>query len=180
MPLATAPSASSTGILTQLWLSLQRHALLQFHRLAERLKPRHKNAPHLLTGERGEFEAVFFLRRLNYTVVARRWRCPELNGDLDLIGYEGGTLTFVEVKTRTARDLTPAASAVDDSKRSMLRKMARAYLRTLPSQRETPIPIRFDVVSVYLLGRTVDCELLRNAFSLYSDQQEAIPSRYGV
>ncbi len=174
----------SAGPLTRLWLSLQHDQLLQLNRLARYLHPPPDRSAHLRTGERGEFEALFFLRRHNYTVVERRWRSPELNGDLDLIAWDGPTLAIIEVKTRTARDLTPAASAIDDTKRNMLRRMARAYLRTLPRRRENPIVLRFDIVSIYLIGPakdpTVQCELLQDAFPLHPDQQKPIWTRYGV
>ncbi len=151
-----------------LWLDSQRWSLLKLQSLAKRLGRARRLPPHLETGIRGEFEALFFLRRQGFLVVERRWRSPEHNGDLDLIAWEHGphgrTLSIVEVKTRTARDLTPAAQAVDDAKRRMLRKMAASYLRSLPHQYRDQAVLRFDIVSVYLLGERVECELLRDAF----------------
>lgn len=123
-----------------------------------------KHPPHLLVGERGELEALFFLRLGGYVVVARRWRAPECNGDLDLIAYDGETLCFVEVKTRSRRDNTPAASAIDYGKKQMLRRMADAYRRTLPASGRYTTPFRFDVVSVYLERGGPTCELVRSAF----------------
>jgi len=41
-------------------------------------------------------------------------------------------VSLIEVKTRTARDLTPAEVAVDSHKRSTLRRLARQYARQLP------------------------------------------------
>jgi putative endonuclease len=55
----------------------------------------------------------------------------------------------VEVKTRTARDESPAEIAVDDHKRRILRGLARQYVRQLPQ--EAAPSVRFDVVSVYLV-----------------------------
>ena len=156
-------------MVTNSWLSVQRRSLLGLERLAQRIRPRHVGAAHLLTGERGELEALFFLRRAGYTVVERRWRAPELNSDLDLVAWEGEQLCVIEVKTRTgldktARDLTPAAAAIDEEKRRMLRGMARAYRRTLPRELENErTPVRFDVVSVYLVDGRAECELLRGA-----------------
>ena len=152
-----------TGRLELIRIDLQRRALLGLQAMA-RQPPR---PAHLLTGERGEFEALFFLRRQGFQIVERRWRTSELNGDLDLIAWEGETLCFVEVKTRRKRDITPAASSVDSGKQRMLRRMADAYRRTLPAVQRYNTPIRFDLVSVYLLdarNRQIQCELLRNAF----------------
>jgi putative endonuclease len=58
-------------------------------------------------------------------------------------------LCFVEVKTRTARDVSAAEIAVDWHKRNTLRKLARRYVRQLP---EPAAPsVRFDILSVYLV-----------------------------
>jgi putative endonuclease len=172
--------STAVSLVSGTLLSAQRWSLLRLQTLAQKIHPRHRKAPHLLTGERGEFEALFFLRRQGYTLVERRWRSPELNGDVDLIGWEGESLCFVEVKTRSVRDLTPAASAIDDGKRRMLRSMARAYRRTLPRQPDGPVPIRFDVVSVYLSGQSAECELVRAAFPLNPEPARNEASRYGV
>ncbi|HEX7730707.1 MAG TPA: YraN family protein [Terracidiphilus sp.] len=103
---------------------------------------------HLALGEAGEDAAFFELRRKGYMVVARRWRSGDVPGDLDLIAWQGPMLCFVEVKTRSARDLTPAETAVDDHKKRVLRRLARRYVRQLPLK-EMP-PVRFDVMSVYM------------------------------
>ena len=121
-------------------------------------------AEHLQVGERGEVEALFFLRREGFVVVESRWRSPEHNGDVDLIAWDGTTLCFVEVKTRRSRGTTPAASAVNAAKQRMLREMKASYVRTLPAQERAEVITRFDVVSVYLMGDDVQCELVRDAF----------------
>jgi putative endonuclease len=104
---------------------------------------------HLVTGIEGENAACFYLRRKGYTVVARRWSSGELPGDVDLIAWNDTVLCIVEVKTRTARDATPAEVAVDSHKRNILRRLARQYVCQLP-QAIAP-PVRFDVISVYLV-----------------------------
>ena len=106
---------------------------------------------HLVTGIEGEDAAFFYLRRKGYVVVARRWSAGNVPGDLDLIAWDGPMLCFVEVKTRTAHDLTPAEVAVYSNKRNTLRRLARQYIRQLPQ--ETAPPTRFDVMSVYLVPR---------------------------
>lgn len=104
---------------------------------------------HLSTGLEGEDAAYFFLRRKGYVVVARRWSPGHEPGDIDLIAWDGELLCIVEVKTRTAHDIAPAQSSVDYSKRRMLRRLARQYVRQLP---QTTAPqVRFDVISVYLV-----------------------------
>jgi putative endonuclease len=104
---------------------------------------------HLATGLDGEDAAFFYLRRKGYVVVARRWSSGDLPGDVDLIAWQGAMLCFIEVKTRTAHDASPAEIAVDSHKRNILRRLARAYVRQLPQ--EAAPPVRFDVLSVYLV-----------------------------
>lgn len=157
----------------RLWL--QQKSIVGLQELTARMKRRTKPA-HLRVGERGELEALFFLRRLGYVVVARRWRSSELRGDLDLVAWEGKTLCFVEVKTRSVRDQTPAALAIDGEKRRMLARMARGYLRTLPREERGAVLTRVDVVSVYLPPTGVECELIRDAF----DWRSAGLGGYGV
>ena len=166
--------------LPKLWLAAQHFSLHHLRGLGQRIHARYPQAPHLLTGERGEFEALFYLRRLGYQVVERRWKAPDLRGDIDLIAWDGSTLVCVEVKTRTARDLTPALSAVDDVKRRTLRDLAKAYRRTIPRHTEGQTMLRFDVVSVYLLEHRVECEILRAAFPLHPEATRNQHSGYGV
>ena len=119
---------------------------------------------HLAVGLDGEDAAFFYLRRKGYTVVARRWSSGEVPGDVDLIAWDGSMLCFVEVKTRTARDLNPAEAAVDRHKRKNLRRLAHRYVRQLPG-RAAP-PVRFDVISVYLVpGREGEFVHFEGSFS---------------
>lgn len=117
---------------------------------------------HQRTGRRGEEDAFFYLRRLGYVMVARNFRSPRRRGEIDLIGWDGDVLCFIEVKTRTTRDVKPAEAAVDRGKRRELNGVAQEYLRHLSAECQW----RFDVVSVYYCGQTShpQCELFKNAF----------------
>jgi putative endonuclease len=118
-------------------------------RIANR-RGRLPNLPaHLVTGVDGEMAAMFYLRRKGYVVAAQRWSSNSQRGDLDLIAWQGPMLCFVEVKTRTAHDIAPAEVAVDSHKRKVIRKLARLYVRQLP--RKTAPPVRFDILSVYMV-----------------------------
>jgi putative endonuclease len=143
---------------------MQAWAMRRMDALAARRARVNEAAAHLATGERGEKEALFHLRRMGYTIVARRWKSAKLWGDVDLIGWDGGWLCFIEVKTRSGRNAMTAESAVDGEKQDMLRRMARAYLRGFPEKLRADVPIRFDVVSVYLLPTGVEFDLYRGAF----------------
>ena len=145
----------------ELTLTLERRVYTSLRAIADRRSPL---PPHLLLGERGEDAAFFYLRALNYTVVARRWRSERLNGDLDLVGWDGATLVIFEVKTRATRGLAPAELSVDEHKEDMLRKMASAYLRQIPELHRQSIAVRFDIVSVYFESGEPLIEHKRDAF----------------
>lgn len=117
---------------------------------------------HLRVGLEGEDAAYFHLGRKGYTVVARRWSAGNVPGDVDLIAWQGTLLCFLEVKTRSVRDATPAEAAVDSHKRHTLRRLARRYVRQLPQQ--LPPQVRFDVVSVYLEDGETEVIHFENAF----------------
>ncbi len=116
---------------------------------------------HLRVGVRGEEDAYFFLRQQGYTVVARNYRSPKYRGEIDLIGWESDVLCFIEVKTRSSRDVKTAVAAVDRHKRRELAQVVREYLRRMPDSCQW----RFDVVSVYYdsCNSRPQIEVFRNA-----------------
>jgi putative endonuclease len=129
--------------------------------VAARLLLADQRPAHQRTGTRGEEDAYFHLRRLGYAMVARNFRTPRCRGEIDLIGWEHDVLCFIEVKTRTSRDVKTAEAAVDRHKRREVAQVAREYLRRLPPSCQW----RFDIVSVYYahLGARPQIEVFRNA-----------------
>ncbi len=130
--------------------------------VAERTLPPEDVPAHQRTGRRGEEDAYFYMRRLGYVMVARNFRSSRRRGEIDLIGWDKDVLCFVEVKTRTTRDVKPAEAAVDRDKQRGLAAVAEEYLRHMaPSCRW-----RFDVVTVYYERQSSQplIELFRNAF----------------
>jgi putative endonuclease len=119
---------------------------------------------HQRTGRRGEEDAYFYLRRRGYTIIARNYRSPHHRGEVDLVGWELDVLCFIEVKTRTTRDVKPAEAAVDRDKQRELSLVARDFLRHMPASCQW----RFDVVAVYYEhGHSrPSFELFQNAFSV--------------
>jgi len=129
--------------------------------LAEHTLPPKEGPAHQRTGRRGEEDAYFYLRKIGYVMVARNFRSPRHRGEIDLIGWDGDVLCFIEVKTRTTHDIKPAEAAVDRHKRHELAGVAREYLRHMSPSCQW----RFDVVSVYYeeQARQPKIELFRNA-----------------
>src|SRR3989441_12257219 len=95
-------------------------------------------------------------------MVARNFRSPRRRGEIDLIGWDKDVLCFVEVKTRTTRDVKPAEAAVDRSKQRELAAVAREDLHHLPPSCQ----VRVDVLSVYYEKQSSQpaFELFQNAF----------------
>src|SRR5271157_4464805 len=56
------------------------------------------------TGVRGETYAYWYLRRQGYVLVARNYTLPGIKGEIDMVGYDGPVLAFVEVKTHVATE----------------------------------------------------------------------------
>lgn len=118
---------------------------------------------HLQTGSRGEDVAYFYLRQNGYVIIARNYRTPRRHSELDMVGWDGDILCFIEVKTRSSHGYLPAEAAVDYQKRQGLSRVARDFLRKLNPRP----PYRFDVVSVYLEpNRKPDIVLFKNAFAM--------------
>jgi putative endonuclease len=153
----------SVSTLTRFRLHLLERGLHALDRIGRFPRNRGAAPPHLDTGLRGEEAAYCHLRRQGYIIVARRWRSPKVRGEIDLIGWDGEWLCFIEVKTRTSHAVAPAEAAVDQDKRANLRRVAREHLRLL--ENAATLLTRFDVVTVYFEAEgPARIELLRNAF----------------
>lgn len=114
------------------------------------------------TGIRGETYAYWFLRKQGYVLVARNYQVPGLRGEIDLVGYDGPQLAFVEVKTRTGENATPE-EAVTPEKQHLLARMA---LRFLEDRHLRNVLWRFDVVAIRSRpGRPPDVRLHKDAFA---------------
>lgn len=99
------------------------------------------------TGVRGETYAYWYLRRLGYVFVARNYVPRGAKGELDLIGYDGATLAFVEVRTRTVREemsALPELSVTTDKQRVVV----RTAQRFLAERHVGDCPCRFDVLAI--------------------------------
>lgn len=109
----------------------------------------------------GERMAEEFLRLRGFDILDRNVRSGR--GEIDLIGREGGTIVFVEVKLRSGGDPAAALAAVNWKKRE---DVERAATRWLQSRGLTDRPVRFDVVGVTWEndGSHLRVEHIRNAF----------------
>lgn len=110
-------------------------------------------------GKIGEDLACRELERRGYAIVARRYR--RRGGELDIIARDGGTIVFVEVKTRDGRQFGGAVDAVTGLKR---RRMVQLALDYLVRHQLTECSSRFDVVSIQLEDGRPTIEVFQNAF----------------
>jgi putative endonuclease len=121
-------------------------------------------------GERGERAALDYLTDYEgYRIVALNFRVPlgrglrgqKLTAEIDVVAYDGDTLVFAEVKTRTSAHLAAPERAVDLRKQRQIARAARRYRQLMKVIDE---PYRYDVVTVLRGGNRDEIELLRGYF----------------
>jgi putative endonuclease len=119
-------------------------------------------------GQLGESYAAAYLEQLGYRLVAANCTLPVgrnrrgaiINAEIDLVAYDGDTLCFIEVKTRSSDWFAPPEVNVDLRKRRQITRAARVYRQMLGIEKDAH---RYDVVTVVLNNDpTPQIELLRN------------------
>jgi putative endonuclease len=105
-------------------------------------------------GRLGEELALSHLRSLGFSALARNVRTR--HGEIDLIVFDGATLVFAEVKTRSvgARQLNirpdqEPLRGLSVRQRARLRRLAAAWLSNA-GRRPTADTIRFDAIGVVI------------------------------
>jgi len=99
------------------------------------------------TGVRGETYAYWYLRNAGYIFVAKNYTPRGIKGELDLVGYDGETLAFVEVRTRTVKEDAAALPELSVTEQKQ-RLVVRTAQRFLAERHVEESPIRFDVVAI--------------------------------
>ena len=72
-------------------------------------------------------------------------------GEIDIVARHGGTLVFVEVKTRRSTDIVPAEDSVGPEKQRHIHRTAQQYM--LDQRMPDGTNCRIDVVSVTMPDR---------------------------
>lgn len=119
------------------------------------------------TGVRGETYAYWYLRHNGYVMIARNFKQRGMKGEIDLVGYDGETLAFVEVKTRTSprEEFGSPEDAVTAEKQRNLSRMARQFAR---EYRARNAPFRFDILAIEAPpGRRPAVRLHKGAFAAH-------------
>jgi len=118
------------------------------------------------TGVRGETFAYWYLRNLGYVFVARNYT-PRggAKGELDLIAYDGETLVFVEVRTRTVGSQLTALPELSITAHKQ-HVVARTAQRFLADRHVRDTQLRFDVLAIdNIPGSPPEVRLHKDAFS---------------
>lgn len=114
-------------------------------------------------GRAGETQAVQYLQRSGYRVVARNVRARF--GEIDVVAWDGRTLCFVEVKSRTSRRFGLPEEALTAWKRQRLIRLAQWYLQGHPVLK--PARVRFDVLALLACdGEAPQARLIKGAFEV--------------
>jgi putative endonuclease len=112
-------------------------------------------------GQQGEGLAVDYLRRQGYGIVQQNYRCR--SGEIDIIAWDGTTLVFVEVKTKSQPAFGAPQAMVNRGKQKKMVQVAMLYVQ---QQALYNTPLRFDVVAITLRpGRDPEVTHLPAAFT---------------
>lgn len=114
-----------------------------------------------LLGKIGEDLACEFLKRENYTILERNFRCRQ--GEIDIIAKDmkSQELVFLEVKARTSFQYGRPAEAVNNVKQHNIYKCANYYIY---KNRIENIPIRLDVIEIYIKSGKFEINHIKQAF----------------
>ena len=109
------------------------------------LKKRLFTDPKLL-GRWGENRCLKFLKHKGLHPLTRNFSCKL--GEIDLIMVDSiGSIVFVEVKSRTNEDFTPAETLITTDKQRKMFNTAQYFLRTHNIENR---PYRFDIITIVL------------------------------
>ncbi len=97
---------------------------------------------HLQTGRWGEELAAAYLRENGYVILERDWHSG--HRDIDIIAQKDSTIVFVEVKTRSSRDILDPIRAVNRQKQYNLILAINHYLQ----YKHISSAYRFDVITI--------------------------------
>ncbi len=96
-------------------------------------------------GAKGEKLAKKILKKKGYRHIVSNYR--NKTGEIDLIMQDGGTVVFIEVKTRRNEDYVATESVVNYKKQKTISKVARHYVSRYKLQKYSG---RFDVVVIIM------------------------------
>lgn len=113
-----------------------------------------------MLGRLGERIAARHLQRNGCKVLYQNFR-PKGGGEVDIVCRDVDILAFVEVKTRRSAEYADPAAAVNQAKRDLIARGARAWLRLLD---RPDVAFRFDIVEIVMADKTPEINVIKGAF----------------
>ena len=95
-------------------------------------------------GEHYEEKALDYLKKQGFLLCEQNFRVRQ--GEIDIIGYDGGTLVFAEVKYRRGKGLLNAMESVTYKKQVQISRISLFYLNKYKIGLDKAI--RYDVVAI--------------------------------
>ncbi len=99
---------------------------------------------HTLLGRKGEKEALGFLKRSGYQILATNWRYQ--SKEIDIIARTEQQLVVIEVKTRRNDYFQKPEEAVTERKQKFLVDASEAFI----DEHNLDMDVRFDIISIIL------------------------------
>jgi putative endonuclease len=110
-------------------------------------------------GNSAELLAFDFLRGKGYRIVARQYR--QRYGEIDLVGWDGEILAFVEVKYRAHLEHGRPEESVNKRKQRQICRVSKEYRIR---HKLHDINYRYDIVSIQGSLSAPRIKLIKNAF----------------
>lgn len=102
-----------------------------------------KNRKNKIVGNKGEVQAVNYLKKEKYKILTTNFR--NKIGEIDIIAQKDNIIVFVEVKTRSTYKFGRPIEMVTLEKQRRIKKVAEIFLMI---NRLTENDVRFDVIEV--------------------------------
>lgn len=115
-------------------------------------------AAHNELGNLGENIAAKQLASKGYEILERQWHYN--HKEIDIIAQKGNVLVVVEVKTRSSEQFGDTSDFISSNKVEFMISASDAYARQIGFDGE----IRFDVVSIFVIGNEYKVRHIENAF----------------
>lgn len=97
----------------------------------------------ITVGRKGEEKACEFLLDNSFRIIEKNYRCRL--GEIDIIGWDGDDLVFVEVRARSSVSFASPEETVGLRKQQKIRRLAAHYLARKFGRE---VNCRFDVVAI--------------------------------
>ena len=112
-------------------------------------------------GKLGEDLAYQYLQKNNYKIIEKNFTCRQ--GEIDIIARDNRKkeLVLIEVKTRTNFKYGNPSDAVNRQKKKHIYYAGQYYIY---KNRIKNIPIRLDVIEIYIKNGTYHLNHIKNAF----------------